>query len=817
MSGLSKLWSKETKAGDRLPYGRLVNGRTVELRDGSLMQMLHLEGYAFETADTEDLNYRHTVRDVMLRGIANSRFVLHHHIIRRPIDPTLVGEFADPVCADIDDVWQQRMSSRRLFVNDLFLTLTRRPAKGKVGLIERSTRWFGVVGSQADLAAALLKDMRELETAVDTLLASLAPYGPRVLDTYVHGERIYSEPMEFLSTLYNGELRPVLAPNSDIGHYLPYKRVNFGADTIEFKGGSSSTTQFGAILSVKEYPAATTPGMTDGLMRLPHPMVLSESFAFVERQTANEKIDLAVRRFKAADDDTITLRQGLMNAKDDVASGKTSFGDHHMTVMVKADSLEGLDQAVADAQAALTDIGAIAVREDIAMEPAFWAQFPGNEQYIARKALVSTANFAGLASMHNFAIGRAEGNHWGPAITVLETTASTPYFFNFHHGDLGNFTLIGPSGTGKTVVLTFLLAQAQKLKPRTVYFDKDRGAEIFVRAIGGHYDVLRPGRPTGFNPLQLPDTPANRAFLTNFIGQLLTPPGGHLNAEDARVISDAVDGNFDQEPEYRQLRYFQELLAGHSRPSAGDLAWRLSPWVGRGERAWLFDNAVDTVDTRTRTLGFDMTALLDDAVARTPAMMYLFHRVDERLDGDPTIIVIDEGWKVLDDAVFAARLRDWMKTIRKRNGIVGFCTQSARDALDSRISTAIIEQSATQIFMPNPKAQAADYCEGFGLTAHELDLVRALPDTSRCFLIKHANHSVVARLDLSGMPDVLTLLSGRESTIRTLDDLRAIVGDKPDAWLEQLLRRGGPEADLPPVAAALGARATPYKVIKAAS
>src|SRR5690606_18269928 len=126
----------------------------------------------------------------------------------------------------------------------------------------------------------------------------------------------------------------------------------------------------------------------------------------------------------------------------------------------------------------------------------------------------------------------------------------------------------------------------------------------------------------------------------------------------------------------------------------------------------------------------------------------------------------------LDDEVFIARIKDWEKTIRKRNGVVGFATQSAQDALESRIASAIIEQAATQIFMANPKAQARDYIDGFGLTEHEFSLVRSLPDTSRCFLIKHANDSVVARLNLAGEPELLTVLSGRERTVRLLDDIR---------------------------------------------
>ena len=161
-------------------------------------------------------------------------------------------------------------------------------------------------------------------------------------------------------------------------------------------------------------------------------------------------------------------------------------------MLVKSDDLGDLDLAVADVQSALAEIGAIAVREDVNMEPAFWAQLPGNFKYIARKALISNANFASLASFHNHAAGKPSGNHWGDAVTLLETTAHGPYYFNFHNGDLGNFTVIGPSGSGKTVLLTFLIAQARRFRPKVIYFDKDRGAEIFVRAIGGRYDVLRP-------------------------------------------------------------------------------------------------------------------------------------------------------------------------------------------------------------------------------------------------------------------------------------------------------------------------------------
>ena len=782
--------AREQPAGARLPYARHVDDATLETRDGRLVQIIHLKGFPFETADTEELNYRKGVRETMLRGVANSRFALYHHIVRREVQPQLGGEFPDPFSRDLDAAWRARLDTRRLYVNDLFLTLVRWPLQGRAGLVTQAARWVGGGAARQEGQAARLRDLGALNAGRDTLLAALAPYGARLLTAYEGPQGQCSEPCEFLSLLYNGETRPVRLPNADLGRYLPYRRISFGADAIELAAAGRLERQFAAMVSVKDYPGHTSPGMLDDLLRLPAEMVLTESFGFVDRQMTLDRMNLALRRMRAADDEALSLRRDLGAAKDDVAAGRAAFGEHHLTVMVKAQDLEALNLAAADVTSAFTELGVIAVREDVNLEPAFWAQFPGNFKDIARRALVSSSNFAALASCHNFPVGERADNHWGPAVAVLETTSAGPYYFNFHKGDLGNFTVIGPSGSGKTVVLGFLLAQAQKIGPRTLYFDKDRGAEIFLRAIGGRYDVLRPGAPTGLNPLRLPDDPANRRFLADWVGKLVTADSAErLGPEDIARIADAVDATYAQAPAFRRLRYFAELFRGSRRPTAVDLAARLAPWHGSGDYAWLFDNEADELDLDQRTLGFDMTQVLDDPTARTPAMMYLFHRVEQRLDGEPTIIVIDEGWKALDDEVFVSRIKDWEKTIRKRNGIVGFCTQSAQDALGSRISSAIIEQAATQIFMVNPKARAEDYCAGFGLTEHEFDLVRTLPDTAHCFLIKHGNDSVVARLNLSGMPDLLTVLSGRERSVRRLDALRETYGDAPADWLPHLLGR----------------------------
>lgn len=783
--------SKEALVGDRLPYLALIDENAVLLRDGSVMLSLTVPGLAFETADADELNAHAALREVMLRSALDARFVFYHHVIRRRVEVELDGGAADPLAAHIDARWRAQLGSGALYVNDQFITLVRRPARGKAGWADKLSRMFRNKGGapvEADPG-----DLRALKAAAHAMLASLSPYGARLLGDYDGAGGPCSEVLELLSALYNGEMRPVRRPaeGTDIGHMLPYKRASFGLDAMELRGAAD--TGFAAMVSLKDYPDSTAPGLTDGLLRLPCELVLTESYAPSDRQVARERIDLAIRRLRSADEEAMAERREMASARDALGVGAVAFGDHHLSVLVRRESLAALDEQVASCAAALADAGAVAVREDVNLEPCFWGQLPGNEGFIVRRALISSANMACFGSLHGFAMGQAADNHWGEAVTLFTTTSSTPFFFNFHSGDLGNFTVIGPSGSGKTVVMNFLAAQAQKFEPRLILFDKDRGAEVFLRGIGGTYSRIAAGHPTGFNPLALPDSPANRAFLRDWLGVLLKVHG----AEEEATIAGAVDAAYANDPSLRRLLHFRELLAGSRRPEAGDLASRLDAWIsggpnGGGEHGWLFDNDEDRLDLSARTLGFDMTALLETPRLRTPVMMYLFHRIDERLDGTPSMILIDEGWKALDDEVFAARIRDWLKTLRKRNALVGFATQSARDALDSRISTALVEQTATMIFMPNSRARAEDYCEGFGLTQHELEVIRSLPAHSRCFLIRQADASVVVRLDLSGMPEVLTVLSGRESTVRKLDSLRETYGDKPAAWYPALTGQAWP-------------------------
>ena len=204
-------WSKrEARAGDRLPYSRHVDGSTLQLRDGSLMRSVRVEGFPFETEDDDVLNHLLSVREVVLRSALNSKLVLYHHLIRRRVEVDLGADGFDPVSAEIDRRWTNQLNRKHLFLNEQFLSLVVRPPRGKAGLPERFTKLGSSSSQMADGA-----ELMALDSATAALTASLQAYGVTVLGTYETPMGVCSEPLELLSALYNGETRPVLLPRED--------------------------------------------------------------------------------------------------------------------------------------------------------------------------------------------------------------------------------------------------------------------------------------------------------------------------------------------------------------------------------------------------------------------------------------------------------------------------------------------------------------------------------------------------------------------------------------------------------------------------
>ncbi len=587
-----------------------------------------------------------------------------------------------------------------------------------------------------------------------------------------------SQQTEFLSLIANNESHSSLFTENDISHQICKNRLYFKRKNIRIV--TAYGIRYAGMVSLKEYNQQTNAGFFDAFLQLPVEMIISQTYQSVNRQGAIGKMQLQQNRMIQAGDKAVSQVVEISRALDDAMSGRIGFGLHHMTVMCIEKTEKALENAMSLVEVELTNTGVYAVREKWNLEPVYWGQFPGNFDCLVRKAIINSKNYAGFASYHNYPIGKKFGNHWGEAVTVLNTTSKTPFYFNFHVRDIGHTMIVGPTGAGKTVLMNFLCCQAMKYNPKMFFFDKDRGAEIFLRAIDGRYTVLEARSGTGFNPLQIKDTPENKTFLMDWLKQLAMAIEPKITPDDISLFSAAIEGNFKLKQEDRRL---SNIAAFFGMNTPGSLAQRMSMWYGKGSHAKVFDNKEDAVRfDEARIYGFEMAPLLKDPISLGPVLMYLFHRINESLNGEPTMIILDEAWALIDNDIFAPRIKDWLKVLRKLNAMVVFATQSVEDIGKSQISDTLVQQTATQIFLPNLKATAI-YKTVFMLSQREFNLIKSTDPSSRYFLVKQGVEAVIAKLDLKGMDDIISVLSGRAETVLMLDEIRKKVGDNPRDWL----------------------------------
>jgi type IV secretion system protein VirB4 len=813
---------RELSAADRIPYTAHVAPTVVRTALGDYLQVFRLGGASFESNNDEELNNWHERLNVLWRNIASANVALWTHVIRRragissSLDQMRAQQQSfNPFADGLLEKYRHRLANETLMTNEVYLAVVHRPVSGvAAGLASKI-----IARAQRDESRLAVADALDAcEKLSQTLVASLARYEPQLLGIYRSGRVSCSSLLEYIGLLINGEWQRSPLPTGPLNHALATTRLLFGTEAIEYR--SPAATRVGAILGIKEYPTPSVVGMYSRLLSAPFAFVLTQSFAFLTKAAGQSLLQRQFNRMANAGDFAVSQAAELQNALDALTSNEFAIGDHHFSLQVVEDvresgvdvagggRLKALNDHIALARSYLADTGMIVAREDLALEAAFWAQLPGNFPVRPRKAPITSRNFAAMAPFHNYPTGRARGNHWGDALSVFVTSARTPYYFSLHASDptdpdggsrkdTGHTLICGPTGSGKTVFIGFLITMLHRQGATQVIIDKDRGLEILVRALGGEYLPLKNGVPTGFNPLQLPATPANIEFLKEW---LLNLSGGTVPSRRAGLVREAADldqalrGTLALEPPARRLSRLVEFL---DPTDPEGLHARLARWCEScgGDYAWAFDCPSDTVVSRMAgwsIVGFDVTEFLEHPRTRAPITLYLFHLVRQLLDGRRLVCWMDEFWRLLADPAFENFAKDGPKTWRKLNGAMCLATQSASDVLDSPISRTLIEQTPTKVFFPNADANFKEYTQGFGLTEREFRLIKdQLEPGSRMFLVKQSHHSVVCQLDLKGFDAELSVISGRISEVARMHRIMSVTGPDPMAWLPQFMVLSG--------------------------
>lgn len=759
-----------------IPYVTAIGDDVLMLRDGEIMATFTVAGVGAGTAESlrvEDV--AGAVQSVLAQ--AQPEIGVHVHRLSWLADVAMpVPLKADPFSFEVGRRWQQALAGMNLRERRSFITVSLRPAK----LAGLATRLFAAGAGPDAERSRLAKRVQRLEEVLGFLMEALTSIGPERL-TVSDGRWL-----GLLRALVNGRYEP-LSPHPTfmpIADLVVTSPVHFDGDSFFIPGISTEDMRFGAVFSIKSYMPTTFPGVFDSL-DLGYDLVSTQSFTPIDQVSALGRIRLTVRQMAAADDAAASLRSQLVDAADDLASGRISFGHHHASLVVYATSEDELDQAASEIRAAGQRAGCVLVREGIGARATWFAQHPGNHGYRPRPSMIASRNFADLTALHATPRGLgADDVPWGQPIAILPTLNGSAYRFNFHlaarqgERSVGHTLVLGRTGSGKTLGTAFLIAQARRTGARIIVFDKDRGLEMPVRAMGGAYSAVRLGEVTGFNPFAAEIDDRGCAWLTDWLTALLSR-NGPLTAVQSQALAQAVRVNAGTDPELRSLHSFRRQFRALDDDDA--LYTRMGDWDDTGSFGWLFSGAgVDTLAFDNPVTGFDLTEIFDTDAVRTAWLSYVFRRIERTVeDGAPTLIVLDEAWKLLDDSYFELRLKDWMLTMRKKNVAVVLLTQRVAHIRESRAGGSILESAVTTILYPNSRNTPAELGP-LALTDREEAFVCSSGLEGRYALIRSGDSSVIANLELGHIGGLLHVLGGGSGSDGVPENWRK----NPDFWEE---------------------------------
>ncbi|MDT3268703.1 VirB3 family type IV secretion system protein [Pseudomonas amygdali pv. morsprunorum] len=801
---------------DIIPYSSHVSDHIVRTKDGDLVSTWQLLGDTFEFESADSLALSSDVIDTLIKSFSGYPVTFYVHNVRESFYDGFSSDSGNAFSDTVSRLYYEGIERDTFKTNTLYFSATYKP----YDKLERAeNKRLGVEQKKRALNNAIA----EMEEIRGRLSASLGRYAIQPLGLSEHEGATFSSQASFYHFLVTGVRQKVRVSTSPLYQLIGGGDVFFGPETGQIS--VIDKRRFFRSLEIKDVSTREiADGMLDVLLYADVEYVMTQSLTLMSKTEALKSISSVQKKLRSVDDEAVSQAEALRLAKDELTSGDISFGNYHFTLFVYADSVERLVKDTNALVASFTDIGLIMTLSTQSLAPAFCAQLPGVFHLRPRLAPISSKNFSELASFHNFYTGKRDKAPWGEAIAILKTPSKQAYYLNAHNVDfyrddfdeknLANTAVYGTAGVGKTMTLSFMLNMMQKYgkassfsksakskKLTTVYFDKDRGAEINIRAMGGEYYAVKSGEPTGWNPFYLPKNKRNLAMVKSLMKLLVTRNGETITSRDETVISQSVDAVFDMEPienrQYGVTRMLEHISeAATEQVRSGGLVVRLSHWAQGGQFGWVFDNAEDTFNPDTHTtFGIDGTEFLDDKDTCTPISFYLLYRVTQLLDGRRMVIFLDEFWKWLGDVAFKGFVYDKLKTIRKLNGMVIPATQSPDEVLKSDIARAVIEVCGTAFYLANPNAIYAEYVDGLGVTPEAYRIIKKLDPTSRQMVVRKSSLKkgdskdfyALVTLDLSGLGVYTKVLSSSAPNLEIFDSLFKD-GMTPDEWLDAYLK-----------------------------
>jgi type IV secretion system protein VirB4 len=737
MLALREYRNRADRLADHLPWAALVAPGVVLNKDGSFQRTARFRGPDLESATEAELIGACARANNVLKRFG-SGWALHFEAERREALGYPTSHFPEAASWLVDEERRAAFENAGQHFESLYyLTLTYLPTPDQTdtagrALVERSDDLKG-----RDWRQALAGFVAETDRALDLFSGFMAEV--QALDD--------TETLTYLHGAISEHRHPVAVPETPI--YLDALLAD-----ASLTGGLEPRLgeQHLRTLTILGFPNLSRPGILDALNHQDFGYRWVTRFIALDKTDATKALTRLRRQwFNKRKSITALLREVIYNqpvqlldsdADNKVADADLALqalgGDHvafgHLTTTVTVADADRakVEEKVRAVERIVNGLGFTCIREGVNAVEAWLGSLPGHVYANVRQPLVHTLNLAHLMPLSSVWAGPTHNAHLdGPPLLYAETSGSTPFRLSTHVGDVGHMLIVGPTGAGKSVLLALLALQFRRYPDSQVYiFDKGFSARAAVLAMNGAHHALGLGgeddaeRAIAFQPLRGIDNATERAWAAEWVGALLAHEKVLITPEVKEAVWSALTNLATAPIEERTLTGLSLLLQSLGLRSA------LAPYTLEGPFGRLLDAAEDDLAIADIQC-FETEALMGQAGVVAPVLTYLFHRLEERFSGRPTLLILDEAWVFLDHPLFAARIREWLKVLRKKNVAVVFATQSLADIADSTIAPAIIESCPQRILLPNdraiePQSQAA-YAR-FGLNARQIELVsRATP------------------------------------------------------------------------------------------
>jgi type IV secretion system protein VirB4 len=732
--------AKAERLFDHLPWVALIGPGLVLNKDGSFQKTLAFRGPDLASSTDASLVATRAQLNNALRRLG-SRWCLHIEALRASSQEYPASSFPDPVSDLIDDERRAAFEAHeRHFESRYYLTFTFLPPEEAVStaeslLLENAPSGRGAAG----MYRAALNDFRNTVRQIADILGAIMPEVHELSDdetlTYLHG---------CVST----KRHYVRAP--DTPAYLDA----FLTDD-DFQGGLLPRLggQYVRTISVRAYPTTSSPGLLDRLNELGVSYRWVCRFLPLDKEDARTVVTAVRKRWFAKRKGILALLKEAITREpsqleDPDATAKTTDADAALAILggdwasigyftptvtlMDADP-DRLADRVREVESAINRVGFVCKVEDVNAVEAWVGSLPGQAYADLRRPLVSTLNLCDMMPMSAIWPGPTRNAHLTaecvkrghpgaqPPLLFARTAGTTPFRFDLHQGDVGHAMIVGPTGSGKSVLLNTIAVQWLRYPEAQVfYFDKGASSRATTLLTGGRFHYLGGDQSElAFQPLAEIDTPEDRAWAQEWVQDIVAAEGVKITPQVKEEIWGGLRNLAAGPSEQRTLTLLTATIQDRNVKAA------LQPYTLNGPHGHLLD-AQHNMLSSAAWLTFEMAELMSNKAALAPVLTYIFRTLEKQFDGRPTLLVLDEAWLFLDQGSFAAKIREWLKTLRKFNVAVVFATQSLADIARSSIAPALIESCPSRIFLPNPDAntpQIAEFYSAFGLNAQQVRII----------------------------------------------------------------------------------------------